>query len=364
MTTPCPTVREIISDLRDWSFEDESKSRRDTLRFAADALLGSNLPLDAPYYPEPQKFLFPHPQSAVGDYTWNHQKGDWEVKEIDGVKDPEGAAHEQMLASITATGETVQERLLEAHRGIAKLFSQSEDYISRPAFAAGVALEMILLGSYRSAPSSLPASVNAGTALQDGAVMEPAYICSENHFSGARVILGFNALREAQDAHERLAHQARKARDERRVRNTGDRDRGGDFPPEDDLPAVATEPPPTPTPASTAGAVEELAACPFCGSESEIDQFNPEAETEWRRLCRNKKCQAWGPERRSEAEAITAWNRRASPASATITRLKEIIPKLVGYAAHDQDCDSRNCTCGYTVTVRAAQALADLAGEG
>ena len=55
----------------------------------------------------------------------------------------------------------------------------------------------------------------------------------------------------------------------------------------------------------------ELKACAHCGGRGEMDQFSPDAMDEWRVICADKSCEAWGPEASTRDAAITAWNRRA-----------------------------------------------------
>ena len=55
----------------------------------------------------------------------------------------------------------------------------------------------------------------------------------------------------------------------------------------------------------------ELKACAHCGGRGEMDQFSPDAMDEWRVICADKACEAWGPEASTRDAAITAWNRRA-----------------------------------------------------
>ena len=54
-----------------------------------------------------------------------------------------------------------------------------------------------------------------------------------------------------------------------------------------------------------------LKACAHCGGRGEMDQFSPDAMDEWRVICADKSCEAWGPEASTRDAAITAWNRRA-----------------------------------------------------
>lgn len=53
----------------------------------------------------------------------------------------------------------------------------------------------------------------------------------------------------------------------------------------------------------------DLKSCPFCGSEAKITDTEPYAVE-----CANEGCQIDGPCHGNKAEAIAAWNRRASPA--------------------------------------------------
>lgn len=55
---------------------------------------------------------------------------------------------------------------------------------------------------------------------------------------------------------------------------------------------------------------EELKPCAHCGGRGEMDQFSPDAMDEWRVICADKSCEAWGPEASTRDAAITAWNRR------------------------------------------------------
>jgi Lar family restriction alleviation protein len=72
----------------------------------------------------------------------------------------------------------------------------------------------------------------------------------------------------------------------------------------------------------------ELRPCPFCGGEAEAYSYEAErdifdsrslgyVDTEYYDMwgCWCKACEAMIPEKRSEAEAIEAWNRRANDAN-------------------------------------------------
>jgi len=55
------------------------------------------------------------------------------------------------------------------------------------------------------------------------------------------------------------------------------------------------------------------AQCPFCGGNAAADEFTGcPTEQEWRFICENKTCQAWGPERQTREEALAAWNSRSA----------------------------------------------------
>lgn len=53
---------------------------------------------------------------------------------------------------------------------------------------------------------------------------------------------------------------------------------------------------------------QAIAGCPFCTGKAALDQFHPTGLNEWRVICDG--CEAWGPERKTAAEAIAAWNAR------------------------------------------------------
>ncbi len=52
----------------------------------------------------------------------------------------------------------------------------------------------------------------------------------------------------------------------------------------------------------------ELKPCPFCGGEAEITILEPLGNIVV--ICKNEDCNAYRP-RKTEEEAIAAWNRRA-----------------------------------------------------
>lgn len=59
----------------------------------------------------------------------------------------------------------------------------------------------------------------------------------------------------------------------------------------------------------------ERLPCPFCGTDTELSVSDNGVGTFWV-ICDNikaEKCGCEGPYRGSEAEAITAWNRRTPP---------------------------------------------------
>jgi hypothetical protein len=56
--------------------------------------------------------------------------------------------------------------------------------------------------------------------------------------------------------------------------------------------------------------VTQADPCPFCGGRALPDQFKPEPPFEFRYICENKACEAWGPEKPTQEEAVATWNIR------------------------------------------------------
>ena len=67
---------------------------------------------------------------------------------------------------------------------------------------------------------------------------------------------------------------------------------------------------------------ERLMPCPFCQGEADTD--GPCDDGYWRIVC---PCSGFGPLRRTEAEAIQAWNRRTPPPTDTV-----LLSDMVGIA--------------------------------
>lgn len=329
MTTPRPTVKELAEEMASLGRAYSPALLGQNCAYAADILLNCGLPLDAPYYPEPP-LTSAHPGSAVGDYTWNPQKGDWEVKEIDKF------ICEPMEPDVTPRG--------------------PEDPLWNKRDAA--------------APSSPPGGVNAGAALQDGAVSS-----SPREAKREGIVLRLQSLARSPRAYSSndTRENVLDAVEWMNTLLTGLR--GWE--------RENAEPPPTPTPASTAGAVEELAACPYCDEFAEVKINGPDAVqvaapiasaqdwdcTYWVECV---SCGAHSADTPIRANAIAAWNRRAAAASATIVRLKAKANDALTYAA---DVRWEELANGSPLTIidrimlrelhsRAAQALADLAGGG
>lgn len=61
--------------------------------------------------------------------------------------------------------------------------------------------------------------------------------------------------------------------------------------------------------------MQEILNCPFCGNLPEVSpqRTNSSALGDYYAVWCTGPCQALGPERRGEAEAIAAWNQRATP---------------------------------------------------
>ena len=81
--------------------------------------------------------------------------------------------------------------------------------------------------------------------------------------------------------------------------------------------------------------VSALLPCPFCGNLPEVypQRTNSNALGDYYAVWCREPCQATGPERHTEAEAIAAWNQRATPEPAgdLVERVADAWQELIEY---------------------------------
>lgn len=56
----------------------------------------------------------------------------------------------------------------------------------------------------------------------------------------------------------------------------------------------------------------KLKACPFCGGEARITEFERIDNYKYYAACKNRRCRVTSDVYRTKAEATAAWNRRIS----------------------------------------------------